>query len=59
MAEDKNREPEAHTRDGGGGEPVPADDPRDESVKKLPPDEQAKRATPPTEGPAAAGSLPG
>jgi len=53
---DQEREPK-HTRAGGGGEPVPADDPLDESVtgEKDP----AEKATPPTEGPAAAGALPG
>ena len=47
------------TRQGGGGSPVPADDPLDRSVEEKDASEAAERATPPTEGPAAAGSLPG
>jgi hypothetical protein len=53
------REPSAHTREGGGGEPVPADDPRDESVVGEDAGTAAEKSTPPTEGPAAAGALPG
>jgi hypothetical protein len=48
-----------HTREGGGGEPVPADDPRDESVAGEDAGTAAEKSTPPTEGPAAAGALPG
>jgi len=58
MAGDRNvhEQPDAHTRIGGGGTPVPADDPRDTSIDAEDEDEVA---TPPTEGPAAAGALPG
>jgi hypothetical protein len=52
-------EPDAHTRQGGGGTPVPADDPRDESLEGEDAGTKAEKATPPTEGPAAAGALPG
>ena len=57
--DDKPRDTK-NTRMGGGGKPVPADDPRDESVEgEGDASEKADKATPPTEGPAAAGSLPG
>jgi hypothetical protein len=46
-------------RQGGGGKPVPADDPLDRSLEGEDADTIAKHATPPTEGPAAAGALPG
>src|SRR3954454_25272185 len=46
-------------RQGGGGKPVPADDPLDRSLEGEDADTVAKNATPPTEGPAAAGALPG
>jgi hypothetical protein len=49
----------AHTRQGGGGTPIPADDPRDESLQGEDAGTKAEKATPPTEGPAAAGALPG
>jgi hypothetical protein len=52
-------ESSSHTREGGGGRPVPADDPRDESVAEEDAGTAAEKATPPTEGPAAAGALPG
>lgn len=48
-----------HVRMGGGGKPVAADDVRDPSVEGEDATTAANRATPPTEGPAAAGSLPG
>jgi hypothetical protein len=48
-----------HTREGGGGTPVPADDLRDESLEGEDATAKAEKATPPTEGPAAAGALPG
>jgi hypothetical protein len=47
------------TRRGGGGAEVPADDPLDRSVRDTDATDAAEHATPPTEGPAAAGSLPG
>jgi hypothetical protein len=50
---------EPHMRMGGGGKPVPADDPLDESVAGEDAGDAAQKATPPTEGPAAAGALPG
>lgn len=46
-------------REGGGGKPVPADDPLDRSMEGEDADTIAQNATPPTEGPAAAGALPG
>jgi hypothetical protein len=52
-------EPPAGTRQGGGGEPVPADEPRDTSVEDEDAGTAAEKSTPPTEGPAAAGALPG
>jgi hypothetical protein len=52
------RQPE-HTRQGGGGEPVAADDPLDRSLEGEDAGTVAENATPPTEGPAAAGALPG
>jgi hypothetical protein len=55
----ESKDDEQHTRMGGGGKPVAADNPRDTSVEGEPADEAAKKATPPTEGPAAAGALPG
>jgi len=48
-----------HVREGGGGKPVAADDPRDTSVAGKDAGEAAEKSTPPTEGPAAAGALPG
>jgi hypothetical protein len=48
-----------HTREGAGGEQIPADSVLDTSMKGEDPEKIAERATPPTEGPAAAGSLPG
>jgi hypothetical protein len=57
-ADDERRDDEAeHTRQGGGGGRVPADDPLDRSVTGE--KDAAEKATPPTEGPAAAGGLPG
>jgi hypothetical protein len=50
---------ERHTREGGGGTQVAADDPRDTSVTTEEAATEHKPATPPTEGPAAAGALPG
>lgn len=47
------------TRMGAGGKPVKADDPRDTSVEGDDATTAANHATPPTEGPAAAGALPG
>jgi hypothetical protein len=44
---------------GGGGRPVKADDPLDRSVEGEDATTAAEHATPPTEGPAAAGALPG
>ena len=46
-------------RMGGGGKPVAADDPRDTSLEGEDAGTIAEHATPPTEGPAAAGALPG
>jgi len=46
-------------REGGGGKPVRADDPLDRSLEGADADTVASHATPPTEGPAAAGALPG
>jgi len=51
--------PSAKSRKGGGGAPIPADDPLDRSVSHTDATDAAEHATPPTEGPAAAGSLPG
>jgi hypothetical protein len=48
-----------HTREGAGGKQIPADSPLDTSMKGEDPEKVAERATPPTEGPAAAGALPG
>ncbi len=48
-----------HTRMGGGGKPVAADNPLDTSVAGEDATTAAEHATPPTEGPAAAGALPG
>jgi hypothetical protein len=48
-----------HTREGAGGKQIPADSVLDTSMKGEDPEKIAERATPPTEGPAAAGSLPG
>jgi hypothetical protein len=59
MADDEQHEDEKKMREGGGGKPVPADDPRDTSLEGEDAGTVAERATPPTEGPAAAGSLPG
>ena len=47
------------TRMGGGGKPVPADDPVDRSVAGEDASTAAEHATAPTEGPAAPGALPG
>ena len=56
--DDDQRDDETdHTRQGGGGRRVPADDPLDRSVTGE--KDAAEKATPPTEGPAAAGGLPG
>jgi hypothetical protein len=57
--DDDSTKPSEHTRTGGGGKEIPADDPRDESLEGEDADTIAQHATPPTEGPAAAGSLPG
>jgi hypothetical protein len=57
--EAEDRERSTHTREGGGGRPVPADDPRDESVAGEDAGSAAEKSTPPTEGPAASGALPG
>jgi len=46
-------------RIGAGGKPIPADDPRDTSLEDEDATTIANTATPPTEGPAAAGALPG
>jgi len=46
-------------RRGGGGKAIPADDPLDRSMEGEDADTIAQHATPPTEGPAAAGALPG
>lgn len=54
---DAERDHSEHTREGGGGRRVPADDPLDRSVAGD--ENAAEKATPPTEGPAAAGALPG
>jgi hypothetical protein len=48
-----------HTREGAGGKQIPADSVLDTSMEGEDPEKIAERATPPTEGPAAAGSLPG
>jgi hypothetical protein len=48
-----------HLREGAGGTKVPADSLLDTSMKGEDPEKVAERATPPTEGPAAAGALPG
>jgi hypothetical protein len=59
---DKNqddRDDAPHMRQGGGGTPVPADDPRDTSLEGEDAGTKAEKSTPPTEGPAAAGALPG
>jgi hypothetical protein len=62
MAEDRehdDKEPPEGMRQGGGGKPVPAEDPLDRSLEGEDASTIAERATPPTEGPAAAGALPG
>jgi hypothetical protein len=57
--DDEQPETPPGTRMGGGGKPVAADDPRDTSVADEDAGNAAEHATPPTEGPAAAGALPG
>jgi hypothetical protein len=57
--EDAKPKDSEDTRAGGGGRPVPADDPLDESLEGEDAGTKAENATPPTEGPAAAGALPG
>ena len=47
----RSRSRPRHTRQGGGGTPVPADDPRDESLEGEDAGTKAEKATPPTEGP--------
>jgi hypothetical protein len=56
---DRADEDGEHTREGAGGKQIPADSPLDTSMKGEDPEKVAERATPPTEGPAAAGALPG
>jgi hypothetical protein len=56
---DRDEHEPPHTREGGGGTRVPADDPLDKSVAGEDAGTAAEKATPPTEGPAAAGALPG
>ena len=57
--DDHENDTKPKVRQGGGGRPVPADDPHDESVRDKDAGTAADEATPPTEGPAAAGALPG
>ena len=57
--EDDDEDAPEHTRVGGGGKRVRADDPLDRSMEGADADTIAEHATPPTEGPAAAGALPG
>lgn len=57
--DEREEQPSTHTRMGGGGKPIPADDPVDKSVADEDAGTAAEHATPPTEGPAAAGALPG
>jgi hypothetical protein len=52
-------EPSTKTRQGAGGTPVAADSVLDTSMPEEDASTVAERATPPTEGPAAAGNLPG
>ena len=58
-AEGERDEDGEHTRVGAGGKRIPADSPLDTSMKGEDPEKIAERATPPNEGPAAAGALPG
>jgi hypothetical protein len=58
-ARDESRDEGEPTREGAGGKQIPADSPLDTSMKGEDPEKIAERATPPTEGPAAAGALPG
>ena len=57
--DDDERAAKRKTRQGAGGTPVPADGVLDTSMEGEDASTIAERATPPTEGPAAAGNLPG